>query len=451
MRLRTKLQLLLTIFIFAVVLLLNGAIYLIYQHQVNTSEMNRIKQEAETIMEALTKEEASEIAKEDLLRAFLPANGMIRVISQEEAQPIHSAYRQKSFEAWPFAFTTTEQQTLNHDEDGTPYVQISIPIIWDDGSVVTLQVSEALYHTADTLQTLQLVLLITTGLMLLPTLFFGYLLAGFVIKPIQSLTDKIKDNPKNGKWEKLSLNRKKNDEIAEMQHAYNAMIDRIEENIQKQERFVSDASHELRTPLSVITSYAELLQRRAKERPELMDEATEAILSESERMKHLTDQMLTLAKSQNQGSLLFQDINISQLVREAIRALSTAYQREVHYQNMEEVDLHYSGDKAMIHQAIYILIDNACKYSEEQVSVQTANQDNILTISVMDQGVGLSEADKEHIFERFYRVDKARSRKAGGTGLGLAICYQIVHVHGGTITIDSELGKGSTFSIQLPI
>ncbi|WP_066191700.1 MULTISPECIES: sensor histidine kinase [Gracilibacillus] len=450
MKLRTKFQLILTGFILVVVLLINSAIYLMYENQAHNNEMNRLQQETANIMSVFAENTTDNVDINELLKAFLPANGMIRIISEEASDPIYDVSTDSSFTEWPYEYTTTETQNLHQREDGLLYMQVSKPLIWEDGSIVTLQVSEALYETADTLQTLQIVLLATTGVLLIPTLLVAYLLAGFMTKPIRLLTNEMKDNPKNGKWEKLRLKGKTQDEITEMQKAYNAMIDRVEENIGKQERFVSDASHELRTPLSVITSYAELLQRRAKDRPELLEEATETILSESERMKHLTEQMLTLAKNQNQADLLFEEIDLSQLIRESIRSLSTTYQREIHYRNKTEADLRYSGDKHKIHQAIYILIDNACKYSDDKVLVETDSTETTLTISITDCGEGLSEQDKEHIFERFYRVDKARSRKAGGTGLGLAICYQIVHGHGGTITIDSAINEGSTFTIHLP-
>lgn len=227
------------------------------------------------------------------------------------------------------------------------------------------------------------------------------------------------------------------------------MIDRIYENIEKQERFVSDASHELKTPLSVITSYTELLQRRGKDRPELWEEATNAILSEAERMKQLTGQMLLLAKNQEQENIRFELVDISSIIRSIIRSLSVAYDREIILYT-DQVNTEISADKQKIYQAIYILVDNACKYSDSDIHLQVKEGPTELTISVKDFGEGLSKEDQQHIFDRFYRVDKARSRKSGGTGLGLAICHSIIQAHGGTITIESELNEGSTFTIHLP-
>ncbi|MGN8644781.1 HAMP domain-containing sensor histidine kinase [Gracilibacillus sp. HCP3S3_G5_1] len=450
MKLRTKVQLFLSGFMVLVILVINSAIYMLYEERVSDNEMNRVKADAESIMEAIVQSTTVDIEQDELLKAFLPANGIIRIID-ENGNPIHHVSREDQFYNWPFSYTQSEQTRIARDQNKTPYVQVSAPIIWEDGSIVTLQVSEALYSMDNSLNTLRLVLFLTAGVMLVPALLAGYFLSRYITNPVQSLTLEMKENPKNGKWEKLTINRKNNDEISDMQLAYNEMIDRIEENRKKQERFVSDASHELRTPISVIKSYAELLIRRGKDKPEIFDEATDAILSESDRMQHLTEQMLILAKNEDQENIIFEQVNISQIIRDVVRSLSTAYQREIKLYQDTDQDTTISADQRKIHQAIYILVDNACKYSEDIVIVRIQENQQQLIIDVIDKGEGLSEKDQEHIFDRFYRVDKARSRKAGGTGLGLAICHQIVTAHGGSIAIKSQVNHGSTFTLQLPV
>ncbi|MDX8046740.1 ATP-binding protein [Gracilibacillus sp. S3-1-1] len=448
MKLRTKVQLFLSGFMILVILLINSAVYVLYENRASENEINRVKADVESIMEAIVNSSTLEIEQENLLTAYLPANGIIRVIDSN-GDTIEHVSTDERFDEWPFAYSQTEHSQIARDNQ-TRYVQVSIPIIWKDGSVVTLQVSEALYAMDDSLSTLRLVLLLTAGMMIFPTLLAGYLLSQYITNKIQALTAEMKENPKNGRWEKLELKRNNKDEISEMQQAYNAMIDRIEENRQKQERFVSDASHELRTPISVIRSYAELLQRRGKDKPEIFDEATDAILSESDRMQHLTEQMLILAKNEDQENVLFEQVNISQIVRDVIRSLSTAYQREIKFYHETEQDITISADRSKMHQALYILVDNACKYSEDTVIVRMQDIQDQLAIDVIDKGEGLSEAEQQHIFDRFYRVDKARSRKAGGTGLGLAICHGIVQLHGGKVHIESQMNQGSTFTITLP-
>ncbi|UOQ46689.1 HAMP domain-containing histidine kinase [Gracilibacillus caseinilyticus] len=449
MKLRTKIQIFLTVFLILVILIINSAVYLLYENRVSENELNRVHNDVENIMEAIAKNKTADIENERLLQALLPANSMIRIIDPQ-GEMIDEKAKEPSFLNWPSHYTKTEEQRLATSADGSPYAQIAVPLIWTDGSIVTLQVSEALYAMEDGLSILRIVLFLSAGLMLIPALVAGYYLAKLVTKPVQSLTTEMKRNPHHGKWEKLSLHQKNNDEISQMQQAYNAMIERINENIENQDRFVSDASHELRTPLSVITSYTELLHRRGKDKPEIFDEATGAILSEAERMNHLTEQMLLLAKNQGQESISMTPINISEMTRDVVRSLSTAYQREIKFTQHTANDVTISADRSKIQQAIYIVMDNACKYSDEDVLVQIKESDSHIHLSITDQGEGLAEEDQKQIFERFYRVDKARSRQAGGTGLGLAICHQIVQLHGGDIKLDSQPGNGSTFTIEIP-
>ncbi|UOQ86729.1 sensor histidine kinase [Gracilibacillus salinarum] len=449
MKLRTKIQIFLTMFLVIVILIINSAVYLLYENRVSENELNRVHNDVENIMEAIARNKTANIENDRLLQALLPADSMIRIID-EQGEMIDEKAKETSFLDWPSHYTKTEEQRLATGADGVPYAQIAVPLIWTDGSIVTLQVSEALYAMEDGLSILRIVLYLSAGLMLIPALIAGYYLARLVTKPVQSLTTEMKQNPHHGKWEKLTLHQKNNDEISQMQQAYNAMIERINENIENQDRFVSDASHELRTPLSVITSYTELLQRRGKDKPEIFDEATGAILSEAERMKHLTEQMLLLAKNQGQESIYMTPINISEMTREVVRSLSTAYQREMKFSQHTTNDITISADRPKIQQAVYIVMDNACKYSDEEVLVLLKETDDHIYLSITDQGEGLAEEEQKQIFERFYRVDKARSRQAGGTGLGLAICHQIVQLHGGNIRLDSQPGNGSTFTIELP-
>ncbi|WP_163538669.1 ATP-binding protein [Gracilibacillus sp. YIM 98692] len=449
MKLRTKVQMFLSALILLFMLLMHTIVYLLYQNQVSEKEINRVRDDTLNVMEAIVQNNGGEIENQQLLQAFLPNNGLIRIIDADE-QVIHDVSKQSSYYDWPFHYTQSEEIRLNKTEDGIPYVQVAMPIIWEDGSIVTLQVNEALYAMEDTLSTLQIVLMATAALMVIPAIIAGTLLAGYVTKPIQRLTKEMKSNPKDGTWDKLDIPSKSHDEINQMQHAYNEMIERIEENIRKQEQFVSDASHELKTPLSVISGYANLLKRRGKEKPGLLEEATQSILSETNRMQQLTEQMLMLARNEDKENLTYERFELRALIKEVIRSLSIAYDRNISF--YDETDHHeiISADRAKLQQAIYILIDNACKYSDDRVIVSLIENNYSYDIQVQDFGEGLSESDQKQIFQRFYRVDKSRSRKAGGTGLGLAICTSIVRAHNGKLSVDSRIEEGSTFTISLP-
>jgi signal transduction histidine kinase len=258
----------------------------------------------------------------------------------------------------------------------------------------------------------------------------------------------MRANRKQLEWQKIDVQNRSRDELYQMELTFNEMIDHLKENYQKQEQFVSDASHEMNTPISIVKSYAQLLKRRGKERPELFDEAIDAIDSEADRMQLLVEQMLLLAK--NQVETVRKNIEITELCEAVRKTFIGAYAREI---NMKSFD--YSivvhGNEDQLKQVIYILLDNALKYSDEKVELEISQQDKLAIIKITDFGSGISPADLKRVFDRFYRIDKARSRKTGGTGLGLSIAKAIVNNHDGKLSVSSEIEFGTTFTIYLPI
>ena len=220
--------------------------------------------------------------------------------------------------------------------------------------------------------------------------------------------------------------------------------------------FVANVSHELRTPLTTIKGFVETLQSGALENKE---DATRflAIISEQvNRLNDLFEDLLSLAvieREEEARTLVFSQHSILESAQAAIKN----YERAA---SQKSIILHVSGDagcsakinRPLLEQAIGNLIDNAIKYSEQQraVRVDVSRLDREIVIAVKDQGIGIAPEHRERLFERFYRVDKARSRKAGGTGLGLAIVKHITSTHGGRVTVESEPGKGSVFSIIIP-
>ena len=233
-----------------------------------------------------------------------------------------------------------------------------------------------------------------------------------------------------------------------MEETFNEMIEQLRDNYEKQEDFVSNASHELKTPIQIVKSYAQLIERRGIDNPELIGESIEAIDSEADRMKKLVEQLLALAKSKN--DMPYEEVKFIDLVDHSVSTFKQAYAREIEFvRNVNAIAVHGNSDQ--LEQIIYILIDNALKYSEDKIIVSLFTYNGQVIFSVKDFGNGISTEDQERIFERFYRVDKARSRGTGGTGLGLAIAKAIVEEHQGQLTLESEVGQGSTFTLALPV
>lgn len=262
----------------------------------------------------------------------------------------------------------------------------------------------------------------------------------------------MEDIEQSGIPKKIVIQHDTKDELQKMAVTFNRMIGRLEENIEKQRQFISDASHELKTPLTVIKSYADHLLRRGIRNEEDALEAIETIHSEATRIQKMTERFLDLADTESGSHLEIKAINVVTLCQTIIKQLKSAYKREIilHYQDAAAIMV--NADELKLKQAIIILIDNAIKYSSENIDVylKEKEEERFTVIMVKDYGIGIPESEINNIFERFYRVDKARSRETGGTGLGLSIANNIMKQHHGEIKVNSTEGAGTEVELFLP-
>ena len=228
----------------------------------------------------------------------------------------------------------------------------------------------------------------------------------------------------------------------------------LREAYEKQRQFAADASHELRTPLAVVMASAELLLNDPSIRSPFLKQVIEDVRDEVKKMTKLVGDLLVVARSDNKAlKLKPQKFDLAELLQQNIRMMQPLAEKKkvaLHEKNMKKTMIH--ADEQKIKQLVLILVDNAVKYTPEggevTVSMEKAERGRV-RFAVKDTGIGISEADREKIFDRFYRVDKARSREMGGNGLGLAIAQEIVNLHKGEISVESEQGKGTTFFVEL--
>jgi len=219
--------------------------------------------------------------------------------------------------------------------------------------------------------------------------------------------------------------------------------------------FIANVSHELKTPVATISGFSETLLDEGGKNPENVIEFTQIIYDEARRLSLLINDLLELSKLESdESNLNMQTINLSQLVGENVdRMVKVARLKNISIQyNLPAKPIELISDKNSINQILLNLLDNAIKYStdEGQIEVKLEELSDLVTIRISDSGIGIPEKEIPRIFERFYRVDKARSRKTGGTGLGLAIVKHLAENIGGQVTVTSTLGQGSTFSFTLP-
>ena len=241
-------------------------------------------------------------------------------------------------------------------------------------------------------------------------------------------------------------------ELKHLAQAINAMLDRIDRSYRAQMRFVSDASHELRTPISVIQGYANLLGRWGKDDPDTLKESIDAIIQEADAMKELVEQLLFLARGDNDSLVVEQETfdltDVADQVLRDSRLIDHTHPMSAHW----EGPVYVHCDPGLIKQAVRVLMDNAIKYTPEGGSVRLSvdQEEGMARLSVTDEGVGIDAADIPRIFDRFFRADRSRTRSTGGSGLGLSIAKWIVDRHGGWIEVTSRPGAGTRMTMVLP-
>ena len=242
-------------------------------------------------------------------------------------------------------------------------------------------------------------------------------------------------------------------ELQSLEVAINNLLERMRETYRQQNRFVSDASHELRTPIAVIQGYVNMLDRWGKKDESILEESIEALKNESQHMKELVEQLLFLARGDSgRNTLKKEEFVLTDVVREVYEESLMIDEKHIYrFNGMEGVRMY--GDVAMLKQSIRIFTDNAAKYSKEgdRITLSVSQQEDEVSYSVQDEGVGMAESEIVHVFERFYRSDSARNSKTGGTGLGLSIAKWIVDAHGGVIEILSKPDMGTRFTVKFSI
>jgi signal transduction histidine kinase len=223
---------------------------------------------------------------------------------------------------------------------------------------------------------------------------------------------------------------------------------------EKQRQFAADASHELRTPLAVVMASAEILQNDPEIKSPFLKQVVEDVRDEVKKMTKLVNDLLVVARSDNKAlKLKTSKFDLGAVVAQTARMMQPLAEQKhiaIAADNLPKTII--QADEQKIRQLVLILVDNAVKYTQDggkvTVDFRSAEKGKV-TLAVQDNGIGIAKEDQEKIFDRFYRVDKARSREMGGNGLGLAIAQEIVELHHGKIAIESELGKGTTFLVTL--
>lgn len=330
-------------------------------------------------------------------------------------------------------------------------VYYTTPIVYQSRNVGILLVSVSIQDVMDQITRTQTNFGAVSVVLFAVLILFSFLIARWISKPIGQMTSAIQKMAHGDFSEKVKISGA--NEIVEMGRTFNRMSEKLD-NVENQRReFISNASHELKTPLSSIKILAESLLYQENVPEEMYKEFLADINAQIDRLNSLLTDLLTLAQTENPAMVMRMTWeNVDEIIAECIHSLQPlAQERQIKINHIWN-GIFMRCDRLKMSTALINLISNGIKYTpaEGSVTIEVEEQSGFVIITVADTGVGIPPEEQAHVFERFYRVDRARARDTGGTGLGLAIVQQVVRLHGGEIMLKSSEKSGSTFVITLP-
>ncbi len=357
----------------------------------------------------------------------------------------------------------------NHSLGNTPLRIITYPVKENNQVTKMIQVASSLEDVEDALNTLLIILIVTVPSILMIASLGGQFLANKALKPVDRVTQTARMITSKNLNQRIQTLKVK-DEISRLIDTFNEMISRLDQSFRQIKQFTTDASHELKTPLTILKGEVEVALRKKRPLHEY-EQILESNLEEIDRMSKIVEDLLLLSKADiGEIRLNREDIHLTRFIgglTEQMKILAQPKNIRIEISNHQN-EIHVLGDTLRMRELFINLIENGIKYTEAGGSIlitltkETDDSVNPLTpkekkaatfakIIVADTGIGIAKEDQDKIFNRFFRVDKARSREQGGSGLGLSICKWIVEAHQGEITVESEPGKGSSFIVRLPL
>jgi signal transduction histidine kinase len=298
-------------------------------------------------------------------------------------------------------------------------------------------------------------LILTNLFGIIVALLAGYFVSRRTLRPIRTLTQAVRTIEVTDLGKRIEVP-PAHDELSELADTYNHMLDRIQSGFEQQRRFVSDASHELRTPVTVIRGYSDMLSRWGRQDPQALDEGIAAIRSEAEDMQELIEKLLFLARTDQKRQILRKEyLCLPELIDDIMKKAKLVDTKHT-VELLQNDEAEIFADPGTIRQMLRIFLENSMKYTPEggRITASSKRAGKYIIVELADTGIGIAKENKQKVFERFYRVDSARTKAeggTGGTGLGLSIARWIADRHGIAIALESELGMGTKVILTIPV
>ncbi|WP_026695365.1 HAMP domain-containing sensor histidine kinase [Peribacillus kribbensis] len=374
---------------------------------------------------------------------------MIRILNAK-GTTILSASQDVPDEKIPIKSVSSEEyDQIQSSENRFLILRSPLPMNKENGTIEIIQSMEIF----DGLLNKFLLVMLSAGLgSIVLSWFGGVLIAKQLLKSVKNILQTMKKIQKTGLHERVPSNGTQ-DEMTEIGELFNVTMDKLEESFLQQKRFVEDASHELRTPIAVIRGNLTMLKRWGKNDLQLLEESLDSTLEEVQHLSDLIAELLEQSKAESEKqNEPIEWINPVPIIENTLRNFKSLHNEFEFILDMKNIEGHVIPIQPRhLDQILVILLDNAVKYSSENkwIKCSVERLDHFVQIKIIDKGIGIPQQDIPFILNRFYRVDKARSRKQGGFGLGLSIANRLIEKYNGTIHIESKVNEGTTAILKL--
>jgi heavy metal sensor kinase len=469
MNIRWRLTIWYTAVLILILLIFSLAAYLGMSRSLVATLDNHLKREAGQLIGGINFERAEEHEDDDekpeqgtrLELRYRPEEGVLWRILDRQGRPLVDPGYLADVPIDP-ALAGSDYAQLEYASlsNNTPIRLYSVPFVIEGQGAGIVQVAESYAHFQEVERLLLIMLAIGLPFTLVAASVGGWFLAGRALDPIDRITRAAQQISADDLHQRLNL-KLPNDEVGRLAVTFDQMLARLEDAFERQKRFIADASHELRTPLTILKGDVEVTLNRPRSTAEYR-ETLEMVNLTADRLTSLVEELFLLARADNhQFPLQVERFNLSELLSQQVaQLLPRAVDKNISLCLDAPETLTIVADPSKLARLFMNLIDNALKYSQpgDSVEVTASIQNGQIRVKVADTGPGISAEDLPHLFERFYRVDRARSRQESanvanspGVGLGLAIADWLAKAHGGCIEVASQVGQGATFTVWLPL
>ncbi|MBV9790430.1 MAG: HAMP domain-containing histidine kinase [Chloroflexi bacterium] len=414
--------------------------------------------ELQGIVEVLTTPETSVVVYDtdgsvllqgtpEISRSHFPPFGPFRQAARPPVPPVPPEPNRREFER---AYRGDEEIRFTSERGNDQELSVLVPIYEGQNLVGIMQLATPLRQSLALLRWLAVALVLGTLIVGFTALILSLWATRTILNPLQRVihaSQRVGHGDLTARTELRSRN-----EIGVLGSTFDQMVRQLQSSFATQRRFIADAAHELRTPLTAVSGNVDLLMLGAASDPAQQRRALQRMNSELERMGRLVDDLLTLSRLDSQPTLHRNDIDLNSLAHDLVEQFRDLAPR--HQWQLRAMDgVIVSGDGDRLRQVLLNVLENARKYTPEggAVSVTVEAEQDSAVVQIADTGIGIPAEDVPHVWDRFYRIDQARTRAGGGFGLGLAIVKSIVESHGGQVALTSEAGQGTIVTLRLPL